>query len=188
MTTKPNRDSNGRFVKKARPFQVGDRVRGRMGKDGDVKSGEIIPTEGCVKGLAGAVSVLADGDAGVAFRTYWAYTKNLTLLNPAPQPKAEEVALVSAMSQMTSPTVSEVIAAKDQEIISLKAEVERLICERDDARSEMTENYKNYRAADDKLDDIRAIMKVDELSMREGRDFAAFGCYRTGLIMAVLDR
>ena len=58
------------------------------------------------------------------------------------------------------------LADIDESMASLKAEVERLVRERDDAREEMTENYKNYRAADDraeaaeaKLDDIKALFR-----------------------------
>lgn len=259
MTTKPNRDSNGRFVKKVikPPFEVGERVtrkddgtshvpHGTIGTVNQTNArGEVFikwdngfgDGEGdrysfkatasmlakaaprpfhvgdrvrsicglyTIQGMVGEIrEVRGDGCCFVHFgdskdwepgRSHW--PDQMELVEPAPQSKDEEDDLGLTVID------TDALAAKDAEITTLKAEVERLTKERntfsvasdlmeasrDWFKGALDETTRRAEAAEAKLDDIRAIMKVDELSIVAGRDFAAFGCYRTGLILAVLDR
>ena len=80
------RDSKGKFTKaKPRALQVGDRVRGHVGRDG---CGPIM--EGVVLGVDGEGDIRFRSDGDPRSLTRWAHPSNLILLEPAPQPKGEE--------------------------------------------------------------------------------------------------
>src|SRR5574337_922131 len=116
------RDSKGRFSKaKARPFKVGDRIEGlRWHRDE--------PTSGTVTEFA------ADGDPYIESPYGGALLKRHTcrLLEPAPQPKAEDLPLTFIQKAQDGAVIGKAYGkilddpAKDAEIATLKAEVERL--------------------------------------------------------------
>lgn len=124
------RDSKGRFSKtEGRPFKVGDRVRGYTEIGGRWKEGVITnitlwdPCQTYELGFANWIS----------------RRHKVTLLEPAPQPKAED--------------------PKDAEIAALKAEVERL----KEEAAHATYLERRAESSEAKLADIKAIIRTFKL-------------------------
>lgn len=147
-----NRDSKGRFVKAkpapegaaVRPFQVGDRVKSEelffvhYGKTGTVGP----PKDGY------SLTVVFDGDPQAYPWGYSCPEGALTLLEPAPQPKAEETiteagrrcnqiraALGIAPHGLAWDLVVDKVAEQTQQIASLQSEIGSLKAEVSDLKA-----------------------------------------------------
>jgi hypothetical protein len=166
----------GKVEAEPRPFKVGDQVRGNGHFSGTEYEGEIIGFEGkLVKIFSPKLSDKPLLNPG-----------SVILLEPAPQPKPEAVPPGVLLAQVREATgipfaeepdlvkaVRGIASQMDRHRAKLKDQGENLAAiaqERDAARREMTENYKNFREAQDraeaaeaKLGDIQAIMRVRKI-------------------------